>query len=94
MDYRLHLLDDDGRVGFRIRIGCDGDDHALDISRGAADGRAMQLWCGDRLVKAFAADRDIWESSAPPPGWSRARRPEARSRRSQRPLSGDQHRFD
>lgn len=73
MDYRLYLVDDGGRVSFRIRIGCDDDAHALDISRGAADGCAMELWCGDRLVKAFPADCDSWDSRAPPLTFERPR---------------------
>lgn len=53
MEYKLYFQDDAGRVRARFDLQADDDDQAEVISRGAADGREMELWCGARRVKIF-----------------------------------------
>ncbi len=49
--YRLYFLDDNGRIRDAAEFECDGDDEALVQARSRADGRAMELWSGARVVQ-------------------------------------------
>ncbi|MET0273314.1 MAG: hypothetical protein ABW360_10010 [Phenylobacterium sp.] len=54
-DYRLYFLGPQGRIAHVLELECRDDDHAVELAAGHADGRAMELWRRDRMVKAFDA---------------------------------------
>lgn len=56
-DYRLYLLDRQGRIRHApVLLACENDDHALQLADERRDGRGAELWCGARKLKTFAAD--------------------------------------
>ena len=55
-DYRLYFFDHGGHIGGVVELSGADDAEAIQQSRGQADGRAMELWNRDRLVRAFPAD--------------------------------------
>lgn len=60
--YRLYYLNQLGHIRQAVDWECDGDRSALAMAEQRADGRAMELWSGDRRVAEFAA------RAAPNPG--------------------------
>ena len=53
--YRLYYLNQHGHIRQAVDWECDGDGSALTMAEQRADGRAMELWSGDRRVAEFAA---------------------------------------
>lgn len=53
MDYRLYFLSAAGHINFSFDLKADDDEHAIEIAGHAVDGRAMELWRGERQVKEF-----------------------------------------
>ena len=60
MQYRLYFLDGEGRFSKAHEFFADDDAQAIAISEGWQEGRRMELWCGNRLVKEwpFRGSRD------------------------------------
>lgn len=52
-DYRLYFLDDANHIRGVVEFTCEDDAAALDRAAGHADGRRMELWSRDRLVRKF-----------------------------------------
>jgi hypothetical protein len=52
--YRLYFLLD-GRIRHAVPLDCDNDAEAIRTVLDHTDGRAMELWCGARIVKCFEA---------------------------------------
>jgi hypothetical protein len=52
-DYRLYLLDDNGRIKGVIELDCEDDDRAGEAVEQQRDGHDMELWNRSRFVKAF-----------------------------------------
>lgn len=65
MDYKLYFLNRLGHINFRHDLEADNDEHAIELSRAASDGRAMELWTGERRVKIFKAEGAGEPSSQP-----------------------------
>lgn len=55
VEYRLHLLSATGDVVTIVTFESDGDADAIRHAHCQADGRAMELWCFNRLVLRKAA---------------------------------------
>jgi hypothetical protein len=53
--YKLHLIDCPGRIESRFVFGCPDDREAILAAEELREKRAMELYCGDRLVRAWAA---------------------------------------
>lgn len=53
--YRIYHLDRDGRIVVRRTFRAPGDEAALEQLSQAADGRAVELWNGGRLVRRMEA---------------------------------------
>jgi hypothetical protein len=49
-DYRVYTLDADGHIVRRTEICCPDDDAALERAKNLADGHAVELWEGARLI--------------------------------------------
>jgi hypothetical protein len=61
LDYRLYLLDAQGRVRERVDLECDDDDDAMRMAEARAEGRAAELWRRAVLVREYPG-------SGPPKG--------------------------
>jgi len=55
LEYRLYILDWPGRIAHVVDLPCLDDEQALSLAKQRADGRAMELWCGARMVRRFSA---------------------------------------
>ena len=66
MEYKLYFLDDNGRIGQRIDLECAKDEHAVERAVALSDRRAMELWRGPRMIKAFAEASAVRRKPAPP----------------------------
>jgi hypothetical protein len=53
--YRLYFLDKSDRIREAIDMQCADDEAAIEAVAGHADGRRMELWNQDRVVRRFAA---------------------------------------
>lgn len=53
--YRLYFLDDQDHIADATEIEVAGDREALDRAEAQADGRAMELWRLDRVIRKFPA---------------------------------------
>lgn len=51
--YRLYFTDNQGHIGHAIELDCRDDAHAIEMTEQHRDGRAMELWQRDRLVRRF-----------------------------------------
>jgi hypothetical protein len=57
-EYRLYLKGADGRIlGPAIVIECDDDREAHDKASKTANGKALELWQGSRLILQLPADK-------------------------------------
>ena len=54
--YRLYFLNALGHIHRAVDWECADDAAALDIANGHLDGRACELWRGDRRVAVFGAE--------------------------------------
>lgn len=52
-DYRLYFLDEANHIRGVAEFECDGDDDAMQRAENHPDGRRMELWSRDRLVRRF-----------------------------------------
>lgn len=52
-EYKLYFLNLQGEIQVRVDLVCGDDEEAAFTARGAADGRAMELWQGERFVAKF-----------------------------------------
>jgi hypothetical protein len=52
-DYRLYFFDGAKHIRHALVLDCTDDSHAIATVAEHADGRAMELWWRDRMVKAF-----------------------------------------
>ena len=52
-DYRLYFTGKDGHFLGIVELDCESDEAAVESVAAHADGRAMELWQRQRLVKAF-----------------------------------------
>jgi hypothetical protein len=59
-DYRLYYLDQANRIRHSVEFECASDNDADRVALERSDGRAMELWCGARLVRKFlpSSERD------------------------------------
>jgi len=55
-DYRLFFFDDRGRLTHAHEFHAPDDDQALRVSKAWQEGRRMELWRGDRKLRAWVAD--------------------------------------
>jgi hypothetical protein len=55
IEYKLYVLDWPGRIAHVVELPCGDDEHALRVAAERADGRAMELWHGQRMVRRFSA---------------------------------------
>lgn len=53
--YRLYFLDDAGRIRDAHEFDSHSDEQALTEADARHDGRAMELWCGARVVRKILA---------------------------------------
>jgi len=51
--YKLHFISRSGRVEARAELEATDDAKAIGLAEKQLDGRPMELWHGDRLVKRF-----------------------------------------
>lgn len=51
--YRLYFIDGAGHITTSHEFFADNDQPAVKISEGWQEGRPMELWCRDRLVKGW-----------------------------------------
>ncbi len=59
-DYRMYYLDGKGHIQKAAPFTCRSDEEAISIVHNYQDGRAMELWCLDRLVQVFpSAEGDM-----------------------------------
>ena len=56
-DYRLYYLDEVKRIRHSVEFECASDNDADRLVLERADGRAMELWSGARLVMKFLPSR-------------------------------------
>jgi hypothetical protein len=54
-DYKLYVLDWPGKIAHVVDLACEDDERAIGVAAERADGRAMELWQGARLVRRFSA---------------------------------------
>jgi hypothetical protein len=54
-DYKLYVLDWPGRIAHVVELACEGDENAIRAAAERADGRAMELWLGARMIRRFSA---------------------------------------
>ena len=54
MDYKLYFTNAAGHIIARVDLECRDDDHAIEVAAQHLDGRDMELWRRDRVVKVFA----------------------------------------
>ncbi len=52
-DYRLYLLDDEGRIRGRLDLQCEHDAEAIQAASEQSNGAPSELWQGSRVVKRF-----------------------------------------
>ncbi|HEY8574520.1 hypothetical protein [Phenylobacterium sp.] len=59
--YRLYYLDYAGHIHEARTFDCADDAHAQRLAEAQADRRSMELWTGQRLVRAYAhvPDADV-----------------------------------
>ena len=57
-DYRLYFLDQANHIRSVLEFGSDDDAEAAEHARRHADGRTMELWRRDRLIKRFEGGAD------------------------------------
>jgi hypothetical protein len=55
LSYRLYFRGRDGHIVNVISFECDGDQEAVELAQGHADGRPMELWQRARMVTAFSS---------------------------------------
>jgi hypothetical protein len=58
-DYRLDFVDADGQVGRTVILVCENDQQASRAAEDFADGRAMALTEGGRLVAKFPVELSL-----------------------------------
>lgn len=51
--YRLYFLDYAGHINEARSFECDDDEAAARTAADLDDGRSMELWAGERLIRAF-----------------------------------------
>lgn len=56
--YRLYFLDRQNHFRDVVVLECRSDDDACSAAEDHRDGRAMELWLRDRLVRSWPADED------------------------------------
>jgi hypothetical protein len=54
LDYRLYFLDDAGHIQGVVEFDCADDAEAVVQAEGYDDGRPMELWRRDRLIRRFS----------------------------------------
>jgi hypothetical protein len=54
-DYRVYTLGEDGHIVRRTEIYCLDDEAALERAKNLAEGHAVELWEGDRVIALIAA---------------------------------------
>ena len=54
--YRLYFLDRDDHIRHAVSLECEDDAQAIELARGHADGRTLELWQGARRVVRLASD--------------------------------------
>ncbi len=54
--YRLYFFNRDDHIRDAVELMCADDEEALGVVDTHRDGRAMELWCGARLVKRYGAE--------------------------------------
>lgn len=52
-DYKLYFLGKTGRVEARLDLQANDDAQAIVLAEREDDGRAMELWHGERVVKRY-----------------------------------------
>jgi hypothetical protein len=52
-DYRLYFLDEANHIRGVVEFACDDDPAAIERATTHADGRRMELWSRDRLIRKF-----------------------------------------
>ncbi len=57
-DYRLYFLDLASHIKAAVPLACEDDADAIRQVAAKADGRAMELWRRDRLVRAFPREEE------------------------------------
>lgn len=57
-DYRLYFIDGGGHFRQVVELDCRHDNHAVETAEEHRDGRPMELWRRDRLVKRFEASAE------------------------------------
>jgi hypothetical protein len=70
-DYRLYLLDRQGRISRAVPLDCETDDQAVDQVHAFPHDQGKELWQRDRLVDRFVPGRP-----SPGPGIRPDRSPE------------------
>lgn len=68
LEYRLYVLNASGHITGVFEFGCIDDAAAATWALTKADGRPMELWRRDHLIRRFSGDE-------PPPHLSRRERP-------------------
>lgn len=53
-EYRASLIGEDGQVLRSVQLVCPDDETAREYAKQLVDGRAVELWQGDRWVGKFA----------------------------------------
>ncbi len=65
-DYRLYLLNRQGRISRALPLVCESDDHAVEEVFAYPHNDGMELWQLDRLVRKFAPNPSSVEAGARP----------------------------
>ncbi len=52
-DYYAYDIDEDGHITNRVIVICDDDEEAKRCARQIADGHAIELWQGARMIATF-----------------------------------------
>jgi hypothetical protein len=51
--YRIYFMAGDGHIQHALDIDCQSDEAAIQVVEDHEDGRAKELWCGQRRVATF-----------------------------------------
>ena len=55
-DFRLYYFDAEDHIREAIVLKCEGEEEAVGLAVAKSDGRAMELWMRDHLVRRFPLD--------------------------------------
>ena len=56
--YRLYFLGDDGHIVGHSAWDSEDDTEAMQCAEAVQEGRAMELWCGNRVVRRYPKPLD------------------------------------